>query len=80
MPKTKEITVGDKKFEIENPGVRWSLDHDYNCRDRNGNIKNTDFVEGLLENVVVEPAGFTLEDFESLDEAMEFQQKIRNFL
>ncbi|MFP4015808.1 MAG: hypothetical protein ACLFUI_02140 [Halanaerobiales bacterium] len=76
----EQITVGDKTFTLQHPGVRWCLDHDYNCRDRNGNIKTSEFVQGFLDNVVIEPTNFTIDDFESLDDITEFQEKVRKFL
>lgn len=83
MPKKNEnktITVGEKEFKLQHPGVKWCLDHDYNCRDRNGNIKQSEFVQGFLEMVVVEPVDFKVDDFNSISEVEEFQQKVRKFL
>lgn len=76
----KKITVGDKEFTLQHPGIKWCLDHDYGCRDRNGNIKTSEFVQGFLDNVVIEPNNFKIDDFESLDEITEFQEKVRKFL
>lgn len=76
----KEITIGETTFTLQHPGIKWSLDHDYNCRDRNGQLKTSDFVQGFLENIVINPKGFKIDDFESLEQVMEFQNKIRDFL
>ncbi len=80
MSENKKIKVGDKDFTLQHPGIKWCLDHDYNCRDRNGNIKTSEFVQGFLDNVVIDPAGFTIDDFESLADVTEFQEKVRKFL
>lgn len=76
----KKIKVGDKEFTLQHPGIKWCLDHDYNCRDRNGNIKTSEFVQGFLDNVVIDPAGMQVDDFGSLDDITEFQEKVRKFL
>lgn len=74
------IVVNDKEFTIQDPGVRWSLDHDYACKDRNGNLNTTKFIEGILKNVVVDPKDFGIEDFENTQEVGEFLNKIKSFL
>lgn len=80
----KKITVGtgdnEKEFVLQHPGVKWCMDHDYNCRDRNGNIKTSDFVQGILDHVVIKPKGFKVSDFEDMSEVNEFQEKVRTFL
>ena len=80
MGNNKKIKVSNKEFTLQHPGIKWCLDHDYNCRDRNGNIKTSEFVQGFLDNVVIEPAEFTIDDFESLADVTEFQEKVRKFL
>ena len=82
MPKNdkKTINVGDTEFVLQHPGIKWCLDHDYNSRDRNGNIKTADFVQGLLDNVVIKPQDFKVDDFDSMQELNEFQEKVQTFL
>lgn len=80
MADNKEITVNDKKFILQHPGIKWSLDHDYRCRDRNGNIKTSDFIQGILDHVVIKPTDFKIDDFDSIEEVREFQEKVRKFL
>lgn len=78
--KKEKIRVGDKEFVLQHPGVRWSMNHDYECRDRNGNIKTADFVQGILDHVVIQPADFELDDFESMQEANDFMEAVQKFL
>lgn len=86
MPKNdnKKIVIGSgdskKEFVLQHPGVKWCMDHDYNCRDRNGNIKTSDFVQGILDYVVIKPNDFNIEDFEDMGEVNEFQKKVQKFL
>ena len=80
MADNKKVKVGDKEFVLQHPGIKWCLDHDYNCRDRNGNVKTSEFIEGILDHVVINPKDFELDDFESMQEVNEFQEKVRSFL
>ena len=80
----KQVVIGSgddkKEFVLQHPGIKWCLDHDYNSRDRNGNIKTNDFIQGILDNVVVDPKGFKVDDFGSMQEVTEFQEAVQNFL
>jgi len=78
--KTEKITVGGKEFALQHPGLKWALDHDYACRDRDNKIKTSDFVQGILDHVVVQPKGFKIDDFSSLAELQDFQEKVQSFL
>lgn len=86
MPKNdnKKITVSsgedEKEFVLQHPGIKWCMDHDYNCRDRNGNIKTSDFIQGFLDHVVVKPNDFKIDDFDSMQELNEFQDEVQKFL
>lgn len=85
MPdKNKQIKVGsgenEKEFILQHPGIKWCMDHDYNSRDRNGNLKSSDFVQGILDHVVIKPKGFKINDFEGMSEVNEFQEAVQKFL
>lgn len=85
MPdKNKQIMIGSgenqKEFILQHPGIKWCMDHDYNSRDRNGNIKTSDFVQGILDHVVIKPKGFKIDDFENMDEVNQFQDAVQKFL
>jgi|AntRauTorcE11897_2_1112592.scaffolds.fasta_scaffold11818_2 hypothetical protein len=78
MPKNKEIKIGNTDFKLQHPGIGWSLDIDEDFR--RGKMKASEFAQTLIENVVVEPANFGLEDFQSVHEVSEFNKKVRDFL
>lgn len=84
MAEKKQITIGSgddaKKFVLQHPGIKWCLDHDYNSRDRNGNIKTAQFIQGILDNVVIDPANFDVDDFTNMQEISEFQEAVQKFL
>ncbi len=41
----------------------WFLDHSDRCRDKNGNMQTSKYIRGLFENVVIDPVGLKLDDF-----------------
>lgn len=61
-------------YEFQFPGVRKAYEIIDNARMANGVLANSLLYDGYCENVIVKPAGLTLDDFDNrpgLDEVME---------
>jgi hypothetical protein len=58
----KTISVGDNKYTLQNPGVRWYIKHQDKCRDRYGSTSKKRYIAGLLDNVVINP--LKVDDFD----------------
>lgn len=78
--KTGEVTVRGKKYRLQHPGAKWYLRHTDKSRDRNGVIQSLDYIQGLFDNVVIDPAGLKTEDFESVGELEALVTEIEQFL
>jgi hypothetical protein len=58
----KTISVGESKYTLQNPGVRWYIKHQDKCRDRYGSTSRKKYIAGLLDNVVINPV--KVDDFD----------------
>lgn len=75
---TKEITIKGKKYKFQFPGVRWCLKHTDNSTIK-GQLNQEKYIDGLLENVVIEGAK-NIDEFESLEELQEVTGAIEEFI
>lgn len=80
VAKTTTITVGGKEYKLQHPGVRWYLENTDNSRDARGFLSVSKYAQNILDNVVVDPPGLKLDDFESVAELEELVQKADQFL
>lgn len=78
--KTGEVTVRGKKYKFQHPGAKWYLKHTDKSRDRNGVLQTEAYIQGLLDNVVIDPAGLKVDDFESVGEIEELVTELEQFL
>jgi len=76
--KKKTIKIGDTDYTLQHPGIRWYIKHADNSKDGMGNLSNEKYIDGLLENVVIQQV--TMEDFESITELRDLVQEIESFL
>lgn len=67
----KTITVGENKYTLQSPGVRWYVKHQDNCRDRFNSMSNKKYISGLLDMVVINPVKIS-----SFDHKGEKQKKV----
>lgn len=63
MANTKKVTIDEKEYTLQHPGVRGRLRMIDDCTDANGNIGKEKFADKLLAEVVVSPK-CKLEDFD----------------
>lgn len=79
-PKTEVVKVGNKEYKLQHPGVRWYMENTDACRDARGVLSVAKYAQNLLDNVVVDPPGLKLDDFDSVSELEELVQKVDQFL
>lgn len=79
-PKTEVVKVGSKEYKLQHPGVRWYMENTDNSRDARGVLSVAKYAQNLLDNVVVDPPGLKLDDFDSVGELEELVQKADQFL
>lgn len=79
-PKTEVVKVGNKEYKLQHPGVRWYMENTDNSRDARGVLLVAKYAQNLLDNVVVDPPGLKLDDFDSVSELEELVQKADQFL
>lgn len=77
--KTATETIEGREFKLQHPGTRWYTRHADESRTRQGLLSQEKYIEGLIENVVVDPVGLTLDDL-SIREAEELVTRIERFL
>lgn len=73
------MKIGDKELTLQRPGTMWFLDLVDNSKDRNGNVRSAKMVQGLLENVVIEPANMQVDDL-TINEVEQLQIKVGEWL
>lgn len=76
--KKKTVKIGGKDYTFQHPGIRWYIKHADNSKDAMGNLSNEKYIDGLLENVVLQQV--TMEDFESITDLRDLVQEIESFL
>lgn len=76
----KEFTVGEEEYVIQHPGVPWVVKHTDNCRDRNGNLVQADYIQGIFDNVVIKPSNLKLGDFDNTQDMQKVVKRIEQFL
>lgn len=74
------VTVGGREYKLQRPGVKWYFKHTDKSRNRMGVLQSEDYIQGLLENVVVEPKGLTFDDFDSVKDLEDLVEAIESFL
>lgn len=79
-PKTEIVKIGGKEYKLQHPGVRWYMENTDNSRDARGVLSVAKYAQNLLDNVVVDPPGLKLDDFDSVGELEELVQKADQFL
>lgn len=81
MPmKQTTIKVSGKDYLLQHPGARWYAKHNDNSTMKNGQLSTEKYIDGLLENVVIEPK-VKFEDFDTDMGALEeIITKIEGFL
>ena len=79
-PKTEVVKVGSKEYKLQHPGVRWYMENTDNSRDARGVMSTAVYAQNLLDNVVIDPPGLKLDDFNSVAELEELIQKTERFL
>jgi len=80
QPKTATITVNGKTYKLQHPGIRWYMENSDRARGAGGAIQTAVYAQSLLDHVVADPAGLTLDDFESVGELEEVIRQIEEFL
>lgn len=63
MAKQKQIKVNGEEFVLQHPGVRWYINLTDKCKNQFGVLQNEEYLDKLLENVVVDPQGLNLDSF-----------------
>lgn len=76
--KKKTIHIGAKDYTLQHPGIRWYIKHADQAKDVQGNLSNEKYIDGLLENVVIQ--NVAMEDFESIADLRDLVQEIESFL
>lgn len=76
--KKKTINISGKNYTLQNPGIRWYIKHADKAKDAQGNLSNEKYIDGLLENVVLEEV--KIDDFVSITELRDLIQEIESFL
>lgn len=76
--KKKTVHIGGKEYTLQYPGIRWYIKHADQAKDLQGNLSNEKYIDGLLENVVIE--NITMDDFNSIGELRDLVQEIESFL
>lgn len=80
MPaRTKTVTVGGKEYTLQHPGVRWVIRLNDRALGAIGSSREK-WIDEVLEHVVVEPPGLTIDDFDSYAELDELVTAIAAFL
>lgn len=77
--KTETHTIDGTTYKFQHPGTRWYTRHTDEARTRQGLLSQERYIEGLIENVVVDPPGLTLDDL-SIRETEELVTRIERFL
>jgi hypothetical protein len=75
-----EFTVNGNKYVIQHPGVGWVVEHTDKCTNISGNLVKKDYINGLLEHVIIEPKNLTLDSFDTAQEMSQVVRKIESFL
>ncbi len=77
----KEIEVDGKKYKVQKVPNRQWIQARYDASDKNGQVNPLFLYDYILENIVIEPKGLTMDDFDSpndldlfMTEVTEFQQ------
>ena len=78
-PKTATITVGGKEYKLQHPGTSWYLNNDRDSRDARGVRDHVKYIQSVLDFVVTEPRGLTVDDF-SVGEVEALIPQIESFL
>lgn len=77
---TRTTIVRGREYKLQHPGVKWYFKHTDRSRDRNGVLQSEDYIQGLLDNVVVSPSGLSMDDFTTVKELEELVTEIESFL
>jgi len=73
----KEFELNGKKYKLINPGVRWLLKHTDQCTNKNGQVSNEKYMDGLIENCV--SPKLTIDEFETTADLQEVASLIEDF-
>ena len=66
-PKTKKVSIGGKEYKFQHPGVRWYLENSDACKNDAGVMQTAKYTQNLLDNVVTDPPGLQIDDFETVE-------------
>ena len=79
-PYTKETTINGVKYKAQFNGLSAGIEALDECYiDGSNNLSVAKLGKYVLENVIVEPAGLTIDDFEDMDDfnaVVQFGQKV----
>jgi len=78
--KQKTITVGGKDYLLQRPKTKWYVENNDNCKNRYGVLQQAKYFNSLLENIVVDPQGLKMDDFENIGDLETLIGEIESFL
>jgi len=82
MPKNdnKKVTVNGKDYVLQHPGVEWVVNHSDKCTNAQGNLVRAKYIQGLFDNIVVQPGDLKMNDFDTVQEMSQVVNEIESFL
>src|SRR5690606_26435867 len=80
QPKPATLTVSGRTYKLRHPGGRRAMQNGDRARGTEGAIQTAVYAQSLLDHVVADPAGLTLDDFESVGELEGVIRQIEEFL
>lgn len=58
-----EVKLDGVKYKLQMPSASWYMDYVDGCKGDNGNLKTGQYIGGLIEAVVIEPKGLSIDNF-----------------
>lgn len=73
MAKNYKVTkeINGKMYEAQFVGCSVALKATDECKDKDGNLSNYKTAQYILDNVITEPRGLTVDDFDTVEELSE---------
>lgn len=80
MNKQKTVKINDKEFLLQHPGIRWYVRTTDQCKNAAGVMQTEQYVDALLEHVVVDPV-VKIDDFDDdYDTLTQLVREVERFL